>query len=144
MKFIKSSLMIIVCSFLLIRFAVLMTGCSAPPPKPPVSQASFDEELSTGELVLVKFGAQWCGPCRMVDKELHKLAEQEDFPAKIIEVDVDSNPELARRYQVGGIPHMILVRSNEVIDTQVGYLSAAELEDWVNSYAGMSGTADET
>jgi thioredoxin 1 len=136
MKFLKFSLFFVLVSFFLIRFTVFLTGCSSPPPKPPVSDAAFEAEIGSGQLVLVKFGAQWCGPCRMVDKELEKLAELGELPAMIIEVDIDSNPNLARRYKVGGIPHMILVRSNEVLDQQTGYLSAAELEAWIQSHVG--------
>lgn len=134
MKSFKLSLLFLAASFFFISFTFLLTGCSTPPPKPPVSDAAFEAEIGSGQLVLVKFGAQWCGPCRMVDKELDKLAEQGNLQAKIIEVDVDSNPNLARRYKVGGIPHMVLVRSNEVLDQQIGYLSADEIEEWIQDH----------
>jgi len=95
----------------------------------------MDADLSSGELVLVKFGAKWCGPCKLVDAELGKLADQEP-QLRIIEVDIDSDKELARKYKVNSIPNMVLIRSNEILDRQVGFMSADELSGWVRAFYG--------
>lgn len=143
MKSYISSLPAVFASVLLIPASAVWVGCSSTPPKPSISEAAFETEINSGDLVLVKFGAQWCGPCRLVDQELEKLSEQGDFSARVIEVDIDSNRNLARRYKVGGIPHMILVRSNEVLDQQVGYMTAEELEDWVKLHTSNDAETTE-
>lgn len=98
-----------------------------------VVDADLDADLTSGELVLLKFGAKWCGPCRLLDFELGKLAEQEP-QLRIIEIDVDTNRALAQQYKISSIPNMVLVRSNEVLGRQVGYMSADEIADWVRSF----------
>jgi thioredoxin 1 len=128
----------------LMGLMAMLGGCNAPPPGPPVSESDFETEISSGELVLVKFGAEWCGPCKMVDKELEKISEGGALAVKIIEVDVDSNEALAQKYQVGGIPHMILVRDNEVLDQQVGYMTAEELETWIQAHLGTADSQEAT
>ena len=108
-------------------------GCTSSSPGPTISQSELDADLSSGKLVLVKFGAKWCGPCRLVDAELGKLADQEP-QLRIIEVDVDSDKELARKYKVNSIPYMVLIRSNEILDRQVGFMSADDLSGWVRAF----------
>lgn len=98
-----------------------------------VVDADLDADLTSGELVLLKFGAKWSGPCRLLDFELGKLAEQEP-QLRIIEVDVDTNRALAQQYKISSIPDMVLVRSNEVLGRQEGYMSADEIADWVRSF----------
>lgn len=112
---------------------VLFVGCTDSTPGPVVIEADLDADLTSGELVLLKFGAKWCGPCRMLDAELGKLAEQEP-QLKIVEVDVDTNRALAQQYKISSIPDMVLVRSNEVLGRQVGYMSADKIADWVRSF----------
>lgn len=121
-----------------------LTGCGVrPTPGPPISESEMKADLASGQLVLVKFGAQWCGPCKEVDKELAKLAER-DQDLKIINVDIDSNQALAEEYNVSGIPHMLLIRNSQVLDQQLGYLSLDELSEWVRSHDSAPSTTDST
>jgi thioredoxin-like negative regulator of GroEL len=99
--------------------------------------AQFDQDLNSGGLVLVKFGAKWCGPCLKVDQELKELP-QLDATTKVIQVDVDSNPDLASRFKVSGIPHLVLVRGGQTIDHHVGYMSADDIATWTNSYSSAA------
>ncbi len=117
---------------LMVGVAVGGSGCSMlGEAGPKISQQDFDATLGGEELVLVKFGATWCGPCRMIDRELEQLDTDSGFPARVLKVDVDSNRDLAGAYKVGGIPHMILFRDGEPIDEQVGYMSAVDIQGWV-------------
>lgn len=112
-----------------------LAGCAGhEPPGPTLDTTKFDQELNSGELVLVKFGAKWCGPCLKVDQELKELPKL-DAVTKVIQVDVDSNPELASRFQVRGIPHLALVRNGQTLDQQVGYMSAQDIANWTGSYS---------
>lgn len=123
------------CLCLAIGLLLGLAGCAGnEPPGPTLDSTKFDQDLNSGDLVLVKFGAKWCGPCLKVDQELKELP-QLDAVTKVIQVDVDSNPELASRFQVRGIPHLALVRNGQTLDQQVGYMSAQDIANWAGSYS---------
>lgn len=112
-----------------------LVGCdSSTVSHDPIDEAQFAADLSSGELVLVKFGATWCGPCERVNEELVKLGKK-NLPVKIVSVDVDANRSLAKKYRVSSIPDMVLIRNDEIIDRKVGYESAADLEKWFQKYS---------
>lgn len=90
-------------------------------------------EVRTDGLVLIKFGATWCGPCRKVDHELDQL-EVSTSGLEIVRVDVDRDPGLARQFKVSSIPHLVLVRDGQRLDQQVGFRSAAELRQWAERF----------
>lgn len=120
---------------LLVCAAVFMTGCD------PVRLASgtnedfpgnrFAELTEVPGMVLVKFGASWCGPCRELDKELDSLVSS----IPVIRVDVDQNGPLASQFQVRAIPHMFLFRDGKVVDQQIGLQTADEIAAWIEKNA---------
>ena len=80
---------------------------------------SFQQTIDQG-LTLVDFWAEWCGPCRMLAPVLEKVAAQPDLGAKIGKVNVDENGELAQRFNIRGIPTMILFKNGQPVDQLVG------------------------
>ena len=99
---------------------------------PPPGDAWFRSAvLEQSQPVLVKFGAPWCGPCRMLDGELTKLAGS--GPAQVVKIDVESQPELAGHYGVSAIPRLLLFQNGKVVGDRTGYASAAELRSWIES-----------
>ncbi|MEM9645560.1 MAG: thioredoxin domain-containing protein [Planctomycetota bacterium] len=98
----------------------------------PVTLAAFRETVDqTDRPVLVKFGAPWCGPCRMVDEELVKLEDSLGSKVDVLKINVDHNRDLAQQFQVGAIPHMILFKDGDPISSRVGYLEADAMANWV-------------
>lgn len=95
---------------------------------------------SSPKLVLMKFGAPWCPPCRMIDKELVKL-ERGDLPVEIRKINVDERPELAERYHVTSIPRLILLQDGRKVGDLVGYKSSKELTRWITEEASESALA---
>ena len=91
-----------------------------------VSQRQFDRLVSSG-LVLVKFGADWCGPCRRVVPELEQLAA-DNIGLTVLTVDVDREKHLAERYHVGAIPRMILFRDGKQLESWTGFQSARDMQ----------------
>ncbi|KAA5540663.1 thioredoxin family protein [Roseiconus nitratireducens] len=94
------------------------------------SETTFSGSGPVDGLVLMKFGAPWCPPCRMIDEELKELAHS-NFPARIEKINVDQRPDLAARYQVNSIPRLILMHHGRVIGDEVGFMSAEQLTAWV-------------
>ena len=88
----------------------------------------FNEELK-GELVLVDFYADWCGPCKMLAPELGKLDEEVDV--KILKVNVDELVALARQFRVMSIPTLMLYRNGELVKRESSYMPLDALKDFV-------------
>ena len=88
-----------------------------------VSDATFDQEvLRASQPVLVDFWAPWCGPCRMTDPILEKLAVEMGGRIKIAKVNVDENPQSAMRFDIRSIPTMMMVKGGQVVDRWMGAL----------------------
>ena len=86
-----------------------------------VSEDSFDIAVIKSPVpVLVDFWATWCGPCKMIAPILDEIAKEQEGKVRIAKVDVDQNPALASRFNIRGIPTMILFQNGEVKETIVG------------------------
>jgi thioredoxin 1 len=114
-------------------FFGLVIGCQKSKPAKPgpaISKEQFQSEIGSASLVIVKFGASWCPPCRQMDGEIAKLRESQ-FPTKIIEVDIDSNRELAQAFDVSGIPRTFLFKDGKTVQSHLGYMTSQEIEAMV-------------
>jgi thioredoxin 2 len=84
------------------------------------SDADFAQVTSTSELVLVDLWAPWCGPCRMVTPVLERLAERYAGKVKVVKVNVDDNPRVARTFDASSIPTLVFLRDGQTQDRVVG------------------------
>jgi thioredoxin 2 len=82
--------------------------------------ADFDAAVGTKQLVLVDLWAAWCGPCRMVAPVLERLAHDYAGRVKVVKVDVDAAPFVARQYDVRSIPMLLFMRDGRLLETVVG------------------------
>jgi len=98
-----------------------------------VSDAEFEDKVLKSETpVLVDFWAEWCGPCKMIAPILEEIAE--DFADRLIvaKLNVDENNLVPQRYNVRGIPTLILFKNGEVEATKVGALAKSQLSKFIH------------
>ena len=99
-----------------------------------VTDASFDKDvLKSDSPVLVDFWAEWCGPCRMIAPALEEIAKELGGKLTIAKVNIDENPSTPTKYNVRGIPTLILFKNGQIAGTKVGALPKSKLVEWVNS-----------
>lgn len=85
-----------------------------------ITNENFEQEvLHADRPVLLDFWATWCGPCRMVSPIVDEIAEENDA-IKVGKVNVDEQPELARRFGIMSIPTLIVMRDGQVANQAVG------------------------
>jgi thioredoxin 1 len=86
-----------------------------------VTDSDFQKEvLDYKGLVLVDFWAPWCGPCRMMAPTVEEIAEEKKDTLKVLNMNVDEESATAERYQIMGIPTLILFKDGEIVETMVG------------------------
>jgi thioredoxin 1 len=89
----------------------------------------FDREVLNSELpVLVDFWAEWCGPCRMMAPTVDAIADAYVGRLKVGKLNVDENGATAMRYNIRGIPTLLLFKGGRVVDQRVGAIGRAEVE----------------
>lgn len=83
--------------------------------------------------VLVDFWATWCGPCKMIAPILSEMAEEYAGKIKICKMDVDANRETPMKFNVRGIPTLIIFKGGDVEAMKVGAVSRNQLKEFIDS-----------
>lgn len=97
-------------------------------------KSSFNQIIHSDTPVLVDFFADWCGPCKMLAPILVEVKEELDDAIKIVKIDVDKNQPLAAKYQVRGVPTMLLFKNGKQVWRQSGVLQKNDIINVVKSY----------
>lgn len=96
-------------------------------------KSSFSEIIQSETPVLIDFFADWCGPCKSLAPILKEVKEDLGDQVKIVKIDVDKNQELAAKYQVRGVPTMMIFKDGKQLWRQSGVLPKHEIVSKITS-----------
>jgi len=97
-----------------------------------VTEQDFENEVLVSEVpVMVEFGATWCGPCKVVEPELQALAQEYAGRAKVVKVDIDQSPYLARQLGIQSVPTFLVFHQGRPVNGKAGALKKAQLAELI-------------
>ena len=97
--------------------------------------ASFTEIVNGDKPVLIDFHADWCGPCKVLSPIIQEVAKELDGKVRVIKIDVDKNPALADKFQIPGVPTLMLFKDGKSVWRQSGVLQKDEIIKQLASFA---------
>ena len=99
------------------------------------NDTTFDSDvLKSSVPVLVDFWAEWCGPCKMMGPTIDAVAAEFAGKAKVGKLNVDDNPATAGRFQIRGIPTLLLFKDGAVAEQIVGALGKEKVQNLINRH----------
>jgi thioredoxin 2 len=104
-----------------------------------VDTAAFDKHVARSDVpVVVDFWAAWCGPCRMMAPVYERVAAELEPAMRFLKVDTEAVPELAQRFNIRGIPTLMVLKGGKVVAQRAGAVDAGTLKAWLGQTAGQS------
>jgi len=97
-------------------------------------KSSFNDIINSNQPVLVDFYADWCGPCKMLAPILKEVKHELKDSIKIVKIDVDKNSAIASKYQVRGVPTMLLFKNGNQLWRQSGVLQKNDIISIIKQY----------
>jgi thioredoxin 1 len=99
-----------------------------------VTDLSFEDDVVNSKIpVLLDFWAAWCGPCKMIAPMLDEISKDFSGRIKICKMDIDENQSTPNKFNVRGIPTLIIFKDGNVEATKVGALSKVQLIEFIES-----------
>ena len=99
-----------------------------------ITDDNFDNTINGGKPVLVDFWAEWCGPCRRLAPTVDELAGDYDGKVVVGKLNVDENPNTAFKFNVRGIPTLLLFKGGQVVEQVVGVASKDSLKKVIDKH----------
>jgi thioredoxin 1 len=99
------------------------------------SDAAFEADvLQSEKMVLVDYWAEWCGPCRAIAPILDDMSKDYEGRVEIAKLNIDENPSIPAKFNVRGIPTLMLFKGGELVGTKVGAHPKSALTAFVDSH----------
>ena len=101
------------------------------------TDANFDEiVLKSGAPVLVDFWAEWCGPCKRLGPTVDALATEYAGKVTVGKLNVDENPNVSFKFQIRGIPTILIFKGGQVVESVVGLAQKDDLKKVIDKHIG--------
>lgn len=97
-------------------------------------RGNFDSIINEMRPVIVDFHALWCGPCKVQSPILADIAKMFGEKVRVIKIDVDKNPMLASRFQIQGVPTVIIFKAGKILFRQSGVVSKGQLQSLLQQH----------
>lgn len=98
------------------------------------SKETFRDIINGERPVLIDFFAEWCGPCKAMKPELHRLHEMTGEKLRILKLDIDKNPDVARAFSISSVPTLMLIKKGDIKWRQSGLMQAQQLQQVLQPY----------
>ena len=98
-------------------------------------KSNFNQIINSSNPVLIDFFAEWCGPCKMLAPILKQVKEELGGAIKIVKIDIDKNQSLTSKYQVRGVPTMMLFKNGKQLWRQSGILQKSDIISIIKSHS---------
>jgi thioredoxin 1 len=106
------------------------------------TDAAFEQDVvKSPQPVLLDFWAEWCGPCKMIAPILDTIATEYKDKLRVVKLNIDENPKTPPKFNIRGIPTLLLFRDGTVAAQQVGAVSKAHLESFLETHLNSRDTA---
>lgn len=100
-----------------------------------VVDSNFESEvIKSNKIVLVDFGAPWCGPCRMIAPVVNEVAHEYESLIKVVKVNTDLSPSVAAEYGIRSIPTLMFFKNGIKLDTVIGAVPRSTLVNTLNKH----------
>ncbi|WP_179338439.1 thioredoxin [Winogradskyella ludwigii] len=102
-------------------------------------KGDFNKIVNEKTPVLVDFFAEWCGPCKAQSPVIKELAQEVNGKVRVIKIDIDKNQAVAQRYNVRGVPTLVLFIEGQIVWRQSGVQSKSQLLDVIKQHTSVLG-----
>lgn len=98
-----------------------------------ITDQNFDEILKNNAVVMVDFGATWCGPCKQLAPVVEEIANDYAGRVAVGKADVEECPDVTARFRIRNVPTVLFFKNGEVVDKSVGSVPKNTLTDKLNA-----------